>query len=78
MRMRRYTKWTDEETTYLRHLAGADLRVKAIARRLRRPAEAVRRQARQSGIRLREDRLLESCVLAGFANASLASTLAIR
>ncbi len=69
MRMRRYTKWTDEEIVTLRHLAVADLRVKSIGRRLRRPAEAVRRQARQSGIRLREDRLLACCVLAGFANA---------
>ncbi|MET0599606.1 MAG: hypothetical protein ABWZ57_17255 [Mesorhizobium sp.] len=75
MRMRRYTKWTDEEIVYLRHLAGADLRAKAIARQLRRPAEAVRRQARQSGIRLREDRLLASCVLAGFATASRPVTL---
>jgi hypothetical protein len=43
-------------------VAETELRVKAIAAKLRRRPEAVRAQARRSGIRFRETKLLEECL----------------
>jgi hypothetical protein len=60
MRLKRNNNWTDEEIEDLRRMAAAELRVKTVAAALRRRPEAVRSQARLSGIRLKETRLLEA------------------
>jgi hypothetical protein len=62
MRLKRSDYWSDEEIENLRRMAAAELRVKAIAAKLRRRPEAVRAQARRSGIRFRETKLLEECL----------------
>lgn len=67
MRPRRYDRWTEEEVEELKRLAVADARVNTIALMLRRTPIAVRLKASQDGIRLRENILLEQCILHGLA-----------
>ncbi len=74
MRNRRYTRWTDEEIARLRLLASMGLRVKSIARELRRSADAVRRESRRNGVRLREQRLLQLCQAGGLVTSIAART----
>jgi len=74
MRNRRYTRWTDEEIARLRLLASMGLRVKSIAKQLRRGADAVRRESRRNGVRLREQRLLELCQAGGLVTSIGART----
>jgi hypothetical protein len=62
MRLKRGDNWNDEEIEELRRMAAAELRVKTVSAALRRRPDAVRSQARLSGIALRETKLLEECL----------------
>jgi hypothetical protein len=69
MRLKRGRNWTDEEIEQLKRMAATELRVKTIAEKLHRAPEAVRCAARLNAVSLRENRLLEQCVLYGLTRS---------